>query len=133
MLSNLKSAKIDSMRIISRMILDFEIRMLTFSFPATLSCEGIQKEFQVGMHLHSEKLRMQRILPHKLTWCVLRSANWCLSFSSFILKHLNWISKLFKWVWKFTINNLTNILRRLLVLLAQKPVTLSWNPTFTKV
>ena len=52
---------------ILRMILDFEIRMLTFSFPATLPCEGIQKEFQVGMHLHSEKLRMQRILPRKLT------------------------------------------------------------------
>jgi hypothetical protein len=66
MLSNLKSAKIDSMRIIL-LTLDFEIRMLTFSFPATLSCEGIQKEFQVGMHLLSEKLRMQRILPHKLT------------------------------------------------------------------
>jgi len=54
------------MRIIL-LTLDFEIRMLTFSFPATLSCEGIQKEFQVGMHLLSEKLRMQRILPHKLT------------------------------------------------------------------
>ena len=67
MLSNLKSAKIDSMRIILRMTLDFEIRMLTFRFPATLSCEEIQKEFQVGMHLLSEKLRMQRILPHKLT------------------------------------------------------------------
>jgi hypothetical protein len=67
MLSNLKSAKIDSMRIILRLTLDFEIRMLTFSFPATLSCEGIQKEFQVGMHLLSEKLRIQRILPHKLT------------------------------------------------------------------